>query len=327
MSTTDTLVRFDWAIKRLLRNKADYCIVEGLLTALIGRKILIRTLLESEGNQEAANDKFNRVDILAEDEDKALYIFEVQNTRELDYFHRMAYGTSKAMAEYIKKGEPYSSIRKIYSVNIVYFDLGQGKDYVYRGTTTFVGLHDEKDILQLSAAQRNAFGCNAPDEIFPEYYLLRVEHFDKVATTPLDEWISFLKTGDIPNTATAPGLQEARERLRLAHLSAEERDDYYRMMENLRYQRSVIDTGRAEGRAEGLAEGRAEGLAEGRAEGHAEGLAEGRVEGRAEGLAEGRAEGELSRAMTIASNLKSIGMPIEQISAATGLSEAQIAEL
>lgn len=245
----DTLVRFDWAIKRLLRNKADYCIVEGLLTALLGRKITIQSLLESESNQESSDDKFNRVDILAEDEDKALYIFEIQNNRELDYFHRMAYGTSKAMAEYMKKGEPYSSIRKIYSVNIVYFDLGQGKDYVYKGTTTFIGMHDE-DVLLLSSSQKDAFGCNAPDDIFPEYYILRVENFDSVAKTPLDEWISFLKTGDIPVTATAPGLQEARERLRVDRLSEEEQESYYRMMENLRYQRSVIDTGRAEGRAE-----------------------------------------------------------------------------
>lgn len=257
MGKMDTLVRFDWAIKRLLRNKADYCIVEGLLTALLGRKITIQSLLESESNQEFSDDKFNRVDILAEDEDKALYIFEIQNNRELDYFHRMAYGTSKAMAEYMKKGEPYSSIRKIYSVNIVYFDLGQGKDYVYKGTTTFIGMHDE-DVLLLSSSQKDAFGCNAPDDIFPEYYILRVENFDSVAKTPLDEWISFLKTGDIPVTATAPGLQEARERLRVDRLTEEEQESYYRMMENLRYQRSVIDTGRAEGRAEGRIEGRAE---------------------------------------------------------------------
>ena len=59
------LVSFDWAIKRLLRNKADYCIVEGLLTVLLGKQIRINSLLESEGNKETEEDKFNRVDILA----------------------------------------------------------------------------------------------------------------------------------------------------------------------------------------------------------------------------------------------------------------------
>lgn len=258
MYSSDKLVRFDWAIKRLLRNKADYCIVEGLLTALLGRKIVINSLLESEGNMETETDKFNRVDLLAEDEDGELYIFEIQNNRELDYFHRMAYGTSKCIAEYMKQGEPYEKIRKVYSINIVYFSLGHGKDYAYRGTTRFMGLHEDKDELVLTEAQKKAFRCNTPAEIFPEYYLLRVDMFDKIAKTPLDEWISFLKTGDIPTTATAPGLQEARARLRMSMLDDSERADYYRMMENLRYQRSVIETGRAEGRAEGLEEGRKE---------------------------------------------------------------------
>ena len=256
MYTSSKLVRFDWAIKRLPRNKADYCIVEGLLTSLLGHRITIKSLLESEGNKEAETDKFNRVDILAEDEDGELFIFEVQNNRELDYFHRMAYGTSKCIAEYMKEGEPYENVRKVYSINIVYFSLGQGKDYVYKGTTQFTGLHDADDVLQLSPAQKNVFNCSMPSDIFPEYYILRIDKFDNVAKTPLDEWISFLKSGEIPVTATAPGLKEARERLRVDDLNDEEKAEYYRMMENLRYQRSVIETGREEGRIEGRIEER-----------------------------------------------------------------------
>ena len=260
MSMGRDLVRFDWAIKRLLRNKADYVVVEGLLTCLLERPIKIKNLLESEGNKEAVDDKFNRVDVLAEDEDGELLIFEIQNNRELDYFHRMAYGTSKVVSEYLKTGEPYENIKKVYSINIVYFSLGQGDGYVYRGTTQFVSIHDKNDILRLSAAQRRAFGCDTPSDIFPEYYLLRVDKFDEVAKTPLDEWISFLKSGEIPVTATAPGLAEARERLRIEALTEEERQDYYRTMENLRYQRSVIKTGFDEGLAKGKREGRAEGI-------------------------------------------------------------------
>lgn len=250
MSRTDTLVRFDWAIKRLLRNKANYVVLEGLLTTLLDRPIKINRLLESESNQEDATDKFNRVDILAEDESGELMLFEIQNNRELDYFHRMAYGASKVVSEYLSLGDPYEKLRKVYSINIVYFSLGQGNDYAYHGKTEFVSMHDSSDVLQLSVAQRNAFGCNVPSDIFPEYYLLRVDKFDEVAKTPLDEWISFLKDGNIPVSATAPGLQEAREILRIDSLSEAEKNDYYHMMENLRYQRSVIETGRAEGRAE-----------------------------------------------------------------------------
>lgn len=246
----DELVRFDWAIKRILRDKANFVVLEGLLTVLLGRKIHIKNILESEGNQQTANDKFNRVDLLAEDDSGELMLFEVQNDRELDYFHRMAYGVSKAITEYISLGQSYDKIRKVYSINIVYFDLGQGDDYVYVGRTDFHGLHNPDDILKLSEGQRKAFHSDNPSDIFPEYYLLRVDEFDKVATTHLDEWMSFLKTGEIPQTATAPGLAEARERLRISQLPEEERRQYLHDLENLRYQRSVIETSRAEGRAE-----------------------------------------------------------------------------
>lgn len=61
------IIRFDWAMKRLLRNKANFSVLEGLLTTLLGEKIIIQRLLESESNQENEYDKYNRVDMLAED--------------------------------------------------------------------------------------------------------------------------------------------------------------------------------------------------------------------------------------------------------------------
>lgn len=315
MTNQEKLVRFDWAMKRLLRNKADYCVVEGLLTVLLGKPIHIESLLESESNQESEEDKFNRVDILAGGEDGELMIFEIQNNRELDYFHRMAYGTSKAMSEYLKIGSPYEGIRKIYSIHIVYFTIGQGNDYVYKGTTQFVGLHDSSDILRLSKSQRDAFNCETPADIFPEYYLLRVDKFNAIARTPLDEWISFLKSGEIPADATAPGLQEARERLRVESLNDAELRSYYHRLDNQRYQRSVIETGRFEGRMEG----REEGLAAGKEIGHAEGMAEGRKAGRKEGAVQANIEA--------ARRLKRAGISVGIISQCTGLGIDQISKL
>jgi len=48
----EQFVRFDWAMKKLLRNKANYGVLEGLITTLLGQKITIKKLLESESNQE-----------------------------------------------------------------------------------------------------------------------------------------------------------------------------------------------------------------------------------------------------------------------------------
>jgi predicted transposase/invertase (TIGR01784 family) len=273
----NNIVSFDWAAKRLLRQKSNFVVLEGFLTTLLGETIRIKRMLESEGNKEDAVDKFNRVDMLAENSRGELVIIEVQNNRELSYFHRMLYGTSKVITEYISSGEPYEKVKKVYSINIVYFDLGQGNDYVYHGYTEFRGIHTG-DILQLSAGQQEQFMYRDAGKLFPEYYVLRVDEFDRKAVTPLDEWILFLKTGDIPEDAKAGGLTEARERLRRDSLSKEDQRAYDAHIEAVRYQHSVIYSGIIQGRTEGLLEGRVEGRAEGRAEGRVEGHAEGRAE-------------------------------------------------
>ena len=305
MKNKSSLVRFDWAIKRLLRQKSNFVVLEGLLSTLLGENVIIVRILESEGNKEDSEDKFNRVDVLAENSKGELVIIEVQNNRELDYFHRMLYGTSKAVTEYIHEGEKYGTIKKIYSVNIIYFDLGQGKDYVYHGKTQFKGIHFD-DILKLSTRQREQFVKQEAGDLFPEYYVLRVNEFDELAKTPLDEWIYFLKTGEIDEHATAKGLPEAREKLRIDKLSPSEKGQYYAHMGALRYQKSVIETGWIEGHADGRAEG----------------IAEGKAEGRAEGIAEGQ---NLEKRQ-IAANLKKQGLPIEIIANCTGLSPEEIAD-
>jgi predicted transposase/invertase (TIGR01784 family) len=160
------LIRFDWAIKRLLRNKANFVVLEGFLSELLFDEIKIEKILESEGNQETEDDKYNRVDILTQNSKNELIIVEIQNTYEIDYFQRMIYGASKALTENLGLGQPYADIKKVISINIVYFDLGQGKDYIYKGTTTFEGLH-EKDVLQLSSKQKETFTKQNIAEYFP----------------------------------------------------------------------------------------------------------------------------------------------------------------
>ena len=99
MEKENTYIRFDWAMKRLLRNKANFGVLEGFLTTLLGKKMTIRNLLESESNQESYYDKSNRVDMLAEDNEGTLYLIEVQNNTEYAYFQRMLFGASKLVTE------------------------------------------------------------------------------------------------------------------------------------------------------------------------------------------------------------------------------------
>jgi len=238
-------VRFDWAMKRLLRNKANFSILEGFLSELLRRDIKIIKLLESESNQDYADDKFNRVDILAEDETGEIFIIEVQNQSEIDYFHRMAYGTSKMITQFLDIGEHYQDIKKVYSVNIVYFDLGQGEDYVYHGTTDFYGIH-KNDKLVLSKNQKIKFDKIEPRDIFPEYYVLKVNSFDNVAKDSLDEWIYYFKNSEIKESFRAKGMNKVKELLRYEKLTENEKISYDKHVENLRYKASMVWSMKAE---------------------------------------------------------------------------------
>ena len=281
-------------MKRLLRDKANYGVLEGFLTTLLNKKIKIKKLLESESNQDSEDDKQNRVDVLAEDDNGELYIIEVQNETEQAYFQRMLFGTSKLVTEYINRGQSYGHIRKIYSVNIVYFNLGGGTDIVYHGKTEFRGIHNG-ELLSLSPFQKQKFKVSAVSDLYPEYYILKVNDFNKWSKVPLEQWIYFLSTADIPHDATAPGLDEARHKLQLEKMTHAEREAYYRHLDNLVILRDNITTAYEEGKMEGLAEVRAE--------------------RRAEGISE------------IARKMKEGGLSVEQIQQFTGLSLEEITKL
>ena len=236
-----THVRFDWAIKRLLRNKANFVVLEGFLSELLGEDITITDCLESEGNQKSKKDKYNRVDILVQNAKKEIIWIEVQNDSEYDYFHKMLYGSSKLVTEYIKLKEKYRQIRKIYSINIVYFDLGQGQDYIYKAETEFIGYH-KNDKLALSDGQKELFRLEQIAGIFPTYYLLKINNFNDKAKDRLDEWIYFLKHSTIKKSFTAKGLKEADEIMSLDRMTEKERRAYIKYLEDLSYEDSIAET-------------------------------------------------------------------------------------
>lgn len=246
------LISLDWAIKRLLRSKANFVVLEGFLSELLIDDIKILNILEGESNQEHEEDKYNRVDIKVQNQMGEIIIVEIQYDQEVDFFQRILYSASKTVTEHIYKGERYSKIPKVISINILYFDLGEGIDYIYKGTTKFIGLH-QKDQLKLTAAQKEIFNHEAPDGIFPEYYLINVNKFDNVATTPFDEWIYFLKNETIKDSFTAKGLAEAKEILDVMKLTPEERRQYEKHKEKVRSQKNTVYTASIEGQAKGRA--------------------------------------------------------------------------
>ncbi len=306
----DRYVSFDWAAKKILRDKANFCILEGLCTVLLKEPVHIIELLESESNQKDKDDKFNRVDIKAKNSKDEIILVVISYLRILDFIEFIHFGKVKTITEHIHLGNKYDQVKKVYSISILYFDLGKGEDYVYRGQTHFVGLtkHDE---LQVTMKEKNVINMKSPEEVFPEYFLIRVNAFNKMAENDLEEWLTYLKDGVIADDTTAPGLQEAKRILDYMNMSKPEQIAYDEHINAIMIQNDVISTAIKEGRAEG------------RAEGHAEGHAEGRAEGRAEGHAEGQAEEKRA----VASKMKTDGFSIDIIQKYTGLNSAEIESL
>jgi predicted transposase/invertase (TIGR01784 family) len=260
------LVRFDWALKNILRNKANFGILEGFLSELLEKKVSIQNVIESESNRVDADGKSNRVDIMVMLDNKDVAIIEVQVNKEIDYFHRMLYGVSKVITEHLQKGEAYGNVKKVYSVNIIYFDLGDGDDdYVYHGTTSFKGRHSRK-YLGLTLEQRALFQKSVLHEIYPEYYIIKIKKFQDKLTDKFDEWVYFLKNEEIKSDFHARGLNEAKEKLDELKLSDQEQVDYKHYLDDLHYEASMIYANASVAKLEGLQEGEKIGMEKGRME-------------------------------------------------------------
>ena len=299
------LITFDWAIKRLLRSKANFDVLEGFLSELLKDDIQIIEVLESESNKDAALDKFNRVDLKIKNSRQEIILIEIQYDREYDYLQRMFYGVAKTVTEHLSEGQTYAEIVKVISVNILYFDLGQGDDYIYHGQTVFTGMH-KHDQLQLNEKQKVLFQQTTVSALYPEYYLIKINQFDDIAKDTLDEWIYFLKHEEIKENFTAKGLQAAREKLDIMKLSPQERAAYARYVEDLHYQASIFQSSYGDGFNDGIKQGIEQGIEK--------------------GMEKGMEKGRHSEKMAIARSLLGI-LSVDVIAEKTGLSRATIEQL
>jgi len=297
----EKLIRFDWAMKKLLRSKTNFVILEGFLSELLLEDIKILEILESESNKDDRDDKFTRVDLLVKDSKGDLIIIEIQNNEQVEYFKRILFGVSKTICDFMQKGDSYKKVKKIISVSILYFDIGHGTDYVYKGRTEFKGIHNN-DILELSTKQKTSLGDMPLSQIFPEYYLLKVNQFNDLAKNTLDEWIYFLKHEEIKEDFKAKGLKEAKERLRVMKMPPKDKKDYEHYLESLSDSESFYLNTFTLGKIEGI------------------------LEGREEGREEGLAEGEKKKALEIAKQLLDV-LDAETVSRKTGLTLEKIEKL
>ena len=221
-------------------------------------------------------------------------LFRSHAFRILYYCESIYFKWNQSIFNHINLGNTYKEVKKVYSISILYFDFGKGSDYIYVGQNNFVGLHTQ-DHLVISTKEKDTIVRKSPSEIFPTYILVRVNEFNKVAKTPLEEWVEYLKNGIINPETQAPGLQEAREKLKYYSMTNAERHAYDEHVNAIMIQNDVLGNAR--------------------------------LEGMEEGRAEGKIEGKTEEKNSIAVKMMKGGMPIEQIMQFTGLSEKEIKSL
>jgi len=249
------LIRFDWAMKTLLRDKANFDVLEGFLSALLeDDNIKILNILESETNQKDENDKFIRVDMLIEDSQKRKIYIEIQNTRETDYLESLLYSTSKIIVEHQKLSYDFSNVSKVISISILYFNLGMGVDYIYYGTTNFKGINTGE---HLKIKQREDIPNSlspkyrmVDKEIFPEYYLITVERYKNFINKRIDEWIYIFKNNEVAQGSKSKNIDKAEQKLAEVNMDEIERKNYEKFLVNFIRNRDVLNTVKLEGKLE-----------------------------------------------------------------------------
>ena len=295
-----TIISFDYAIKYILRDKANFDVLSGFLTELLEKPVEVLEILESESNIFARDDKINRLDLKARIDSGETAVFEIQFFDQIDFFGKVLFNACKAVVEQVASGQLFD-IKKVYSVNIAYFDLGARQEYLFRANLTkFKGIHFDEHI----PFSQNLNPHLPANELHPEYFLILPNRFDEQMRGRFDEWIYTLKKSAVRSDFTAAGLQAAGEKLDLLKMTDEERAEYEKYQQAVSSQKSQLYTAELKGLTEGL------------------------EKGKAEGLAEGEKKGEKQKAIAIAKNLLSLGtIPLEQIAQATGLTTEEIKAL
>ena len=300
-------VKFDWAAKYILRDKADTSIFEELVSVIIGQPIHVIEFIESESNKTSKDDKFNRVDIKAKDCNGNIILVEIQQSFEYYFLQRILFGTAKTITEHIKEGNPSRDDKKVYSINILYFDLGEGSDYLYHGVNQLTGVNTG-DTFQISKKEEHGIKLISSKDFFPEYYIVRINQFKDAGDSPLCQWMRYLKEGEIDSETTLPGLKEAIRKLQVINMTEKERKEYEEHLYNLGYQKNVMYGNRMEGERIGEERGEKRGF----------------EKGKKLGIAEGKELGIFQEKHEIALKMKKRGMDLKTIQQIIGLSDEEI---
>lgn len=287
------LISFDFAIKYLLKNKGDYDIIEGFISALFASQgyppIKINALLDTESNKEELELKKSIADLVVEDGEGNKYIVEIERAYTPNFMHKACFNSSRLVVDGIYGSQDYTTIKKIFHISLLYFSTKEMLKPIYHGKT-IVHEVDTKHPVDVRIANEGLVIFNTPN-VFPEYFFISVPMFDDIINSEIDEWLYVMKHSDIKQSFKSPYMAKVAERLAVIKMSAAERNEYIYYQKQSVHSQDILQAAETKGKAEGKAEGRTEEKTE------------------------------------IALNLLRQNLPLEVISSATGLSHDELTEL
>ncbi len=248
------LISFDFAIKYLLKNKGDYDIIEGFISALFASQgyppIKINALLDTESNKEGLEMKKSIADLVVEDGEGNKYIVEIERAYTPNFMHKACFNSSRLVVDGIYGNQDYTTIKKIFHISLLYFSTKEMQKPVYHGKT-IVHEVDTKHPVDVSIANEGLVIFNTPN-VFPEYFFISVPMFDDVINSEIDEWLYVMKHSEIKQGFKSPYMAKVAERLSVIKMSNEERNEYIYYQKQSVHSQDILNAARAEGEAKGV---------------------------------------------------------------------------
>jgi len=307
------LISFDYAIKYLLKDKADYDIVEGFISALIAQEgykpVKIKALLDAESNKESKLLKRSIADLIVEDEEGNNYIIEIDRAYTHLFLHKAVFNTSRLIVDNLGTNQDYLKIKKVFHINLLYFPFSDTKSPLHHGKVIFHEI-DKSHPVDFHLVDR---GMNIFDlhNIFPEYFVISIPLFDDVIKQEIDEWLYLMKHSEVKESFKSPYMQKVAQRLNILKMSNAERNIYDSYIMESMKGRDYLVSAEERGRGEGIQIGKEEGI----------------QIGKEEGIQIGKAEGEAKRNLEIARTLLAKGLDVKFVAETTGLSLEALAKL
>ena len=301
----------DYAFKRLLGSEENKPLLQDLLECILDlapQQVIGLELMDKELTKEEFSDKTGILDVKLKLTDGTVIDIEIQASWNASFVKRTLFYWAKMYTADFKAGESYDKLHRCIAINIIAdgFKLNEAihSEYLLQEKTAHTILTDvlEVHFLDLQAAKK------AKEE-------------GKVAGKQgqLINWLRFIGATNRKERAMiatmSPVLQMLNEKIDVLTLSPTERKLYESRMKLKSDITTISETqfsaGVERGKSLGLAEGKSLGLAE----------------GKSLGLAEGEVRGSRQKALETARNLLVIGLSIENIAKATGLTVQEVETL